>query len=139
MVQIKLFSQCNHSVLFISNCMYMYMYTINVCLYTWTHVILLATSNFWSFLSICYRWTYICWHDFNEWTDIFFWRYWDWKRCVQTTKIYVCFSYSPMPFLCAVSPIIGLAMVVIVFGYLLSVFRMKYGGYPYRYARCKFQ
>ena len=27
-------------------------------------------------------------------------------------------------------------MVVIVFGYLLSIFRMKYGGYPYRFERC---
>ena len=33
----------------------------------------------------------------------------------------------------AVTPIIGLAMVVVVFGYLLSIFRMKYGGYPYRF------
>ena len=32
-----------------------------------------------------------------------------------------------------VTPIFGLAIVVIVFGYILSVFRMKYSGYPYRY------
>jgi hypothetical protein len=31
-----------------------------------------------------------------------------------------------------VTPIVGLSIVVLVFGYLLSVFRMKYGGYPYR-------
>ena len=28
--------------------------------------------------------------------------------------------------------VFGLAVVVIVFGYLLSIFRMKYDGYPYR-------
>ena len=33
-----------------------------------------------------------------------------------------------------VTPIVGLSLVVLVFGYLLSVFRMKYGGYPYRLA-----
>ena len=30
------------------------------------------------------------------------------------------------------TPMIGLGMVVLVFGYLLSIFRMKYQGYPYR-------
>ncbi len=28
---------------------------------------------------------------------------------------------------------VGLGIVVIVFGYLLSIFRLKYQGYPYRY------
>ena len=32
-----------------------------------------------------------------------------------------------------VTPIVGLGMVVVVFGYLLSIFRMKYGGYPYSF------
>jgi oligosaccharyltransferase complex subunit gamma len=32
-----------------------------------------------------------------------------------------------------VTPIVGLSLVVLVFGYLLSVFRMKYGGYPYSF------
>lgn len=31
-----------------------------------------------------------------------------------------------------VAPIIGLALVVLDFGYILSIFRMKYQGYPYR-------
>ena len=31
-----------------------------------------------------------------------------------------------------VAPMIGLAIVVLDFGYLLSIFRMKYHGYPYR-------
>jgi len=31
-----------------------------------------------------------------------------------------------------VIPIVGLALVVLVFGYMLSIFRMKYQGYPYR-------
>ena len=31
-----------------------------------------------------------------------------------------------------VAPIIGLGLVVLDFGYLLSIFRMKYHGYPYR-------
>ena len=30
------------------------------------------------------------------------------------------------------TPMVGLALVVIDFGYLLSIFRMKYQGYPYR-------
>lgn len=34
--------------------------------------------------------------------------------------------------LLADTPVVGLGVVVIVFGYLLSIFRMKYGGYPYR-------
>lgn len=36
-------------------------------------------------------------------------------------------------FIPLVTPIVGLSLLVLVFGYLLSVFRMKYGGYPYRY------
>ena len=35
-----------------------------------------------------------------------------------------------------VAPIIGLALVVLDFGYILSVFRMKYQGYPYRLGHC---
>ena len=31
-----------------------------------------------------------------------------------------------------VAPIIGLGLVVLDFGYILSIFRMKYQGYPYR-------
>ena len=31
------------------------------------------------------------------------------------------------------APMVGLALVVIDFGYLLSIFRMKYQGYPYRF------
>lgn len=31
------------------------------------------------------------------------------------------------------TPMIGLAMVVLIFGYLLSIFRMKYQGYPYSF------
>jgi hypothetical protein len=31
------------------------------------------------------------------------------------------------------TPIAGLFIVVIVFGYLLSIFRAKYGGYPYSF------
>lgn len=31
-----------------------------------------------------------------------------------------------------VAPIIGLGLVVLDFGYILSIFRMKYHGYPYR-------
>ena len=31
------------------------------------------------------------------------------------------------------TPMIGLCVVVLVFGYLLSIFRMKYGGYPYSF------
>jgi len=31
-----------------------------------------------------------------------------------------------------VAPMVGLGIVVIFFGYLLSIFRMKYQGYPYR-------
>ena len=31
-----------------------------------------------------------------------------------------------------ITPIIGLALVVLDFGYILSIFRMKYQGYPYR-------
>lgn len=30
------------------------------------------------------------------------------------------------------SYMVGLAIVVLVFGYTLSIFRMKYQGYPYR-------
>ncbi len=30
------------------------------------------------------------------------------------------------------APMVGLALVVLDFGYLLSIFRMKYQGYPYR-------
>ena len=51
----------------------------------------------------------------------------------------VCITNVPVTMLyantlsVAVTPIIGLSLVVLVFGYLLSVFRMKYGGYPYRY------
>lgn len=30
------------------------------------------------------------------------------------------------------TPMVGLALVVLDFGYLLSIFRMKYQGYPYR-------
>ncbi len=29
--------------------------------------------------------------------------------------------------------VFGLVIVVVVFGYLLSIFRLKYDGYPYRY------
>lgn len=32
-----------------------------------------------------------------------------------------------------VTPMIGLGIVVVVFGYLLSIFRMKYQGYPYSF------
>ena len=32
-----------------------------------------------------------------------------------------------------IAPLIGLALVVLDFGYILSIFRMKYQGYPYRY------
>lgn len=32
-----------------------------------------------------------------------------------------------------VSPMIGLGIVVVVFSYLLSIFRMKYQGYPYSF------
>lgn len=32
-----------------------------------------------------------------------------------------------------VAPIIGLGLVVLDFGYILSIFRMKYHGYPYRW------
>lgn len=38
-----------------------------------------------------------------------------------------------VPLTSVVTPIVGLGMVVVVFGYLLSIFRMKYGGYPYRF------
>ena len=38
----------------------------------------------------------------------------------------------PCHYFLLVTPIVGLSLVVLVFGYLLSVFRMKYGGYPYR-------
>lgn len=31
-------------------------------------------------------------------------------------------------------PVVGLALVVLDFGYILSIFRMKYQGYPYRCA-----
>lgn len=31
-----------------------------------------------------------------------------------------------------VAPMIGLGLVVLDFGYILSIFRMKYQGYPYR-------
>uniref|UniRef100_A0A1X7VP25 Magnesium transporter protein 1 n=1 Tax=Amphimedon queenslandica TaxID=400682 RepID=A0A1X7VP25_AMPQE len=31
------------------------------------------------------------------------------------------------------TPVIGLIIVVVVFGYLLSIFRAKYGGYPYSF------
>lgn len=32
-----------------------------------------------------------------------------------------------------VMPMVGLGLVVLDFGYILSIFRMKYHGYPYRY------
>ena len=32
-----------------------------------------------------------------------------------------------------IAPMIGLGLVVLDFGYILSIFRMKYQGYPYRW------
>ena len=43
-------------------------------------------------------------------------------------RVYILILPSPL----AVIPIVGLALVVLVFGYMLSIFRMKYHGYPYR-------
>lgn len=44
-----------------------------------------------------------------------------------------CLISNTCVFFSSVTPIVGLSLLVLVFGYLLSVFRMKYGGYPYRY------
>lgn len=44
----------------------------------------------------------------------------------------ICMYKKPYFSISAVIPIVGLALVVLVFGYMLSIFRMKYQGYPYR-------
>ena len=44
----------------------------------------------------------------------------------------VCVYILILPSSLPVVPIVGLALVVLVFGYMLSIFRMKYHGYPYR-------
>lgn len=51
------------------------------------------------------------------------------SQCLITNSIFK--SHCCLYFF-SVTPIVGLALVVLVFGYILSVFRMKYGGYPYR-------
>lgn len=43
---------------------------------------------------------------------------------------YTCHIYVLVHFVG--SYMVGLAIVVLVFGYTLSIFRMKYHGYPYR-------
>lgn len=75
-----------------------------------------------------FRCCYLLWGNYDEWKVWYFWRIGNTERCVLEG---VCIYHSDDNF--SVTPMVGLGIVVIVFGYLLSIFRLKYQGYPYRY------